>query len=62
MADPKGLTALPETEYIELYNKVDQSIDLSNWILNYGTTPIALTATLSSRHMDGPFYIVPDGK
>lgn len=50
MADPKGLTALPETEYIELYNKVDQSIDLSNWILNYGTTPITLTGILIPAH------------
>lgn len=50
MADPKGLTALPETEYIELYNKVDQSIDLSNWILNYGTTPIALTGIVIPAH------------
>lgn len=50
MADPKGLTALPETEYIELYNKVDQSIDLSNWILNYGTTPIALTDVVIPAH------------
>ena len=50
MADPKGLTALPETEYIELYNKVDQSIDLSYWILNYGTTPIALTGVVIPAH------------
>lgn len=50
MADPKGLTALPETEYIELYNKVDQSIDLSNWILNYGTTPITLTGVVIPAH------------
>lgn len=50
MADPKGLTALPETEYIELYNKVDQSIDLSNWILNYGTTPITLTSIVIPAH------------
>lgn len=50
MADPKGLTALPETEYIELYNKVDQSIDLSNWILNYGSTSIALTDVVIPAH------------
>lgn len=50
MADPKGLTDLPETEYIELYNKVDQSIDLSNWILNYGTTPIVLTGIVIPAH------------
>ena len=50
MADPKGLTALPETEYIELYNKVNQSIDLSNWILNYGSTSIALTDVVIPAH------------
>lgn len=56
MADPKGLTALPETEYIELYNKVDQSIDLSNWILNYGSTSIALTGVVIPAHGWGVLY------
>lgn len=50
MADPKGLTDLPETEYIELYNQVDKAIDLSNWKLNYGTTPIALTGVVIPAH------------
>lgn len=50
MADPKGLTALPETEYIELYNTCDSSIDLSNWELHYGNNSVALTGIEIPAH------------
>lgn len=50
MADPKGLTALPETEYIELYNTCDSSIDLSNWELHYGNNSVALTGIKIQAH------------
>lgn len=50
MADPKGLTALPETEYIELYNTCDSSIDLSNWELHYGNNSVALTGIKIPAH------------
>ncbi|MCD7978633.1 MAG: lamin tail domain-containing protein [Tannerellaceae bacterium] len=35
MADPKGLTELPETEYVELYNTTAQRIPLKNWQFIY---------------------------
>lgn len=50
MADPKGLTALPETEYIELYNTCDSSIDLSSWKLHYGNNSVALTGIEIQAH------------
>ncbi len=50
MADPKGLTALPETEYIELYNTSDSSIDLSSWELHYGNNSVALTGIKIPAH------------
>ena len=39
MADPKGLTELPETEYVELFNVSDESISLSGWQFVYGGSP-----------------------
>ena len=42
MANPKGLEELPETEYIELYNRLDKEVSLKGWILQYGTTQVAL--------------------
>lgn len=50
MADPKGLTALPETEYIELYNTCDSSIDLASWKLHYGNDSVALTGIKIPAH------------
>ncbi len=50
MADPKGLTALPETEYIELYNTCNSSIDLSSWELHYGNNSVALTGIEIPAH------------
>ena len=50
MADPKGLTALPETEYIELYNTCDSSINLSSWKLHYGKDSVTLTGIEIPAH------------
>lgn len=36
MADPKGLTDLPETEYVELYNTTENTVTLSDWQFAYG--------------------------
>ncbi|GHT29105.1 hypothetical protein AGMMS49574_04860 [Bacteroidia bacterium] len=35
MANPKGLTAFPETEYVELYNLSDASVSLKGWTFIY---------------------------
>lgn len=43
MADPKGLTDLSETEYIELYNTTDQPIQLTDWQLFYGERKVPIT-------------------
>ena len=36
MANPKGISGLPESEYIELYNRTDNVISLKKCTLNYG--------------------------
>ena len=42
MADPAGLTAFPETEYIELYNVSETGINLRGWSLIYDTRTITI--------------------
>jgi hypothetical protein len=46
MADPKGLTELPETEYIEIYNASDSVISLHNWHFVYDGKETALPDTI----------------
>lgn len=43
MADPKGQTAFPETEYVELQNQTDASIPLGGWSFSYGGKKTVLT-------------------
>ena len=43
MADPNGLTALPETEYVELLNTTAEKISLNKCTFVYGTTQIELS-------------------
>jgi TM2 domain-containing membrane protein YozV len=42
MADPVGLTALPETEYVEIYNTSGQGISLYGWNFIYDGKETAL--------------------
>ncbi|ETK06425.1 hypothetical protein T230_12560 [Tannerella sp. oral taxon BU063 isolate Cell 1/3] len=42
MADPRGLTKLPATEYVELHNTTDHEIDLEDWAFVYDKTSIPL--------------------
>ena len=42
MADPRGLTKLPATEYVELHNTTDHEIDLEGWTFVYDKTTISL--------------------
>ncbi|ETK04906.1 hypothetical protein T229_06460 [Tannerella sp. oral taxon BU063 isolate Cell 5] len=42
MADPRGLTKLPTTEYVELHNTTDHEIDLEGWAFVYDKTSIPL--------------------
>lgn len=44
MADPKGLTAFPETEYVELRNASASTVPLKNWAFLYGGKPVLLEA------------------
>ncbi len=36
MADPSPVVGLPEVEFLEIYNRTEYPIDLSNWILKMG--------------------------
>jgi hypothetical protein len=40
--DPEPQVALPQGEYIELYNKTNYAITLKNWMLTVGTNDILI--------------------
>ncbi|MDR0395608.1 MAG: lamin tail domain-containing protein, partial [Tannerella sp.] len=46
MADPVGLMALPETEYVEIYNVSGRDLSLSGWVFLYDGRETALPDTV----------------
>ncbi|MDR1918639.1 MAG: lamin tail domain-containing protein [Tannerellaceae bacterium] len=46
MADPKGLTALPETEYVELHNVSEAPVSLNGWAFIYDGKAVVIDALL----------------
>lgn len=42
MANPKGVKELPESEYIELFNRTEAPVSLKGWRLMYGNKPYLL--------------------
>lgn len=54
MTDPEPAMALPEFEYIEIYNISDFSISLSDWMLSVGST----IRSLSSATIDPDSYLI----
>ncbi len=44
MADPKGLVALPETEYVEIANTTSHAIPLDGWHFRYDDAAVPLPA------------------
>lgn len=59
MADPKGIIAYPESEYIELFNRKDVPVNLKGWKLYYGDKPYVLPETLL---LPGNFAVICDEK
>jgi hypothetical protein len=46
LADPTPVVGMPETEFIELYNRTDAAINLNGWVLTNTTTDKVLTPYL----------------
>ncbi|MDD2436405.1 MAG: lamin tail domain-containing protein [Massilibacteroides sp.] len=49
MADPKGASGLPETEYVELFNTTPKIIDLNGWIFCYAEKNVLLKDTVPAN-------------
>lgn len=49
MADPKGVAGLPETEYVELYNKTGKEIDLTGWLFVYDAKETVLKSVIPAN-------------
>jgi hypothetical protein len=55
MANPSGLTKLPETEYVEIYNVSGTDISLNNWAFIYDGRETVLPDTILS---DGGYAVL----
>lgn len=54
MADPNGLTSLPQTEYVELYNTSGESIALKDWTFVYADRRV----TMAEMDLPADTYLV----
>jgi hypothetical protein len=57
MADPVPANKLPELEYIEIFNKSDHIVNLSNWTLTFGTKSVILPESLINP---GEYNVIMD--
>lgn len=57
MADPVPSIALPEIEYIELYNLTDDTVNLLDWSLTFGSHSVTLPEFLL---MPGEYQVITD--
>jgi len=54
MADPTPTVGLPESDYLELYNRSDYPTDLTNWKIRVGTT----TKIIPEVQVDAGGYLI----
>jgi hypothetical protein len=50
MADPTPSVSLPQSEYLELFNRSDFPIDMKNWKLSTGELETVIPATILTPH------------
>ncbi len=50
MADPEPVTGLPESEYVELYNRTSYPVNLGGWTFEYGSSSKTFPAVTISPH------------
>ena len=50
MADPEPVTGLPESEYVELYNRTRFSVNLLGWTFEYGSSAKTFPGVIIAPH------------
>ena len=56
MANPVGLTKLPETEYVELYNASDEDVSFKGWVFVYDGKETILPDTILPKKSYAVLY------